>query len=1173
MARNFTHLHVHTGYSLLDGAAKVEPLVKEVAESGQTAISSTDHGNLYAIPEMARLCAKYGIQYIPGMEAYQARHSISERPQTKRNSGDDSDTGKLYHHLTLLAMDYAGYQNLIKLSSRAFLEGYYYKPRVDWDILSQHSEGLIATTSCLGGIVLQELMKGNYAAAREAAGNYKDIFGDGLYVEVQDHGIPEQHKTNFQLVQLAKEMGLKLVATNDLHYINKEDSHSHDILLCCQTNTTVANPDRFQFTSDQHYLKTASEMYALFSDPMFAGACENTMEIADRCIYVPTFTSDKFHLPSFPYDEDLFDSEMDYLRDLTFSMAKDRYGVNLPENVVQRINYELDVIGSMGFSSYFLINWDLMRFAQEQGIKTGFARGSAGGCIVAYCLRITHIDPIKYNLYFERFLNPSRISMPDIDSDFDTRYRDRMINYCAEKYGKENVTQIITITRLAAKSAIKDVTRALGHEISLGNEIAGKLPQPLMGKETPLHAALSPVPPDKYKRTWPQAKALRELYAQNETVREICDHALTLEGVAKTTGVHAAAVIIADKPITEYLPEQITQDKNEDSKKEKVKTTQFTMGVVEDLGLLKMDFLGLRNIDIVDMTQKMLEERGIEFDMYDIPLDDAKTYQLLQKGLGVGVFQVESRQMQELMIAVKPENINDIAAIVALYRPGPMGMGMHTHYANRKHGREPIEYIHDDAKEILDVTYGVMTYQEQMMEIGQKFAGYTMAQGDNLRKITGKKLVDKMKEEKDNFINGCLNNGYSLEVGKHWWELIEPFADYSFNKSHAVGYGCFTYLTAYLKANYPTEYMCALLTSVKNKLEKAGVYISESKRIGVTVCPVDINISQVDFAPQGDKILFALSAIRNVGDEISQLIIDERERNGDYSSFYNFCDRVPTPVLKTNVVASLIKAGAFDQFHSRKGLVMTYEAILADLKPTKKKKDKGLVAIPLFAELEIDSGHIDIPNETFTDKETLSLEREFIGCYVTKHPLDPYVDSWNQISSTSIADVLEGNAKSTFTVAGTITSFNEKITKKGDKMCILTLSDFTDSIEVVVFPKTYNQIVVSLDEVVKVTGKVNDNNDSPSIIALRVETIENRTYSVQKNTKPLLLSLSSEQLSPLNISKLKKLLVKFPGSRGVIIKVVDSQQKVDLGGDFTVSNSPVLLSEIRKIFKSKEIFG
>ena len=1171
MTRKFTHLHVHTGYSLLDGAAKVEPLINRLLELGETAIASTDHGNLYAIPEMSKICKANGIKYIPGFEAYQAKDTVDERPKRKKSIADESDTGKLYYHLTTLAMDEEGYKNLIKLSSKSFLEGFYNKPRIDWDMLSAHSNGLIVTSSCLGGLILQALLRDDYKEARNLAGRYKEIFGDRFYIEVQDHGIPEQHKTNWQLVKLATDLGLKLVATNDLHYINASDAHSHDILLCCQTKATLATPGRFKFSSNQHYLKSADEMYSLFSDPMFKGACENTIEITDRCNFIPDLTSDQFHLPKFPYDEALFDSEIDYLKHLTFSMAKERYGNTLSDEVVNRINYELDIIGSMGFANYFLINWDLMQFAEREGIQTGYGRGSAGGCIIAYCLRITHVDPIKYDLYFERFLNPSRISMPDIDSDFDTRYREKMIRYCAEKYGRDRVTQIITMVTLGARSAIRDVTKVLGYDYSIGTDIISKMPPPLMGKETPLDAALSPVQIKKYSRTWPQAKELRELYASDKTVKEICDQAIAVSGLPKTTGVHAGAVIIADAPLTDYLPEQVTYDRDDSDSSNKVKTTQFTMEVVESLGLLKMDFLGLRNLDVVSMTVDLIRKSGKDIDVYSIPDDDENAYRILQKGLGIGLFQVESRQMQELMKMIKPESINDIAALVALYRPGPMGKGMHTEYAERKHGKHPITYIHDDAKEILDITYGVMTYQEQMMEIAVKFAGYSLAESDNLRKITGKKLVDKMAQEKDKFISSCINNGYSQDVANQWWELIEPFADYSFNKSHAVEYALLTYLTAYLKANYPAEYMSALLTSVKNKLEKAGPYISEAKKIGVQVKPVDINKSDVDFIPEEMSINFALSAIRNVGTEIAQLIVDERNANGPYTNFYDFCHRVPISVLKNDVLASLIKAGAFDKFHPRKGLVLSYQSITEGLKTDKKKKAKGLISLPFFDEISAqDDSHPPIPNETYTDREILAIEREFIGCYVTKHPLDAYQDSWNKIASHDIHDVLNNKIES-FTIAGTITSMTEKMTKKGELMCVLTLSDFTDSIEVVIFPKVYKSASVHLDEVIKVSGKMNMyKDDSHNVIANKVETLANQV-TIEKNITPLTIHLKKFQVSDANLDKLKTTISNYPGNREVCIRV--DNEIIKLGNDYKVSNSPMLLSEIRRIFNSREVFN
>ncbi|MCB0988513.1 MAG: DNA polymerase III subunit alpha, partial [Acidimicrobiales bacterium] len=723
MGDSFTHLHVHTEYSMLDGAARVDDVVAAAAADGQPAIGITDHGNMYGILPFYKAARNNGIKPILGSELYMAYDSRLERP-SRRGKVDDSggDAGggkKLYYHLTALAENATGYRNLIQLSSRAFMEGYYYKPRVDWEILDQHSEGIIATTGCLGGHVLQHLLRGDPEAAMKAAGRLQDIFGrDNLFVEIQDHGIPDQHLTNPQLLDIAKRIGAPLLATNDSHYTHREDAESHDALLCVQTGSLKSDPDRFKFHGDDHYLKSAQEMRHLFREVEVA--CDNTLWVAERCDVEIDF-GDAL-LPNFPLP-DGFETDADYLRHLTFEGAKKRWGDPLPDAVVERLAYELKVIGDMGFSSYFLITWDLIKHARDNNIRVGPGRGSAAGCAVAYTLWITDLDPIRYDLLFERFLNPSRISMPDIDMDFDSRYRDEMIRYAAERYGRDHVAQIVTFSTIKARAAVRDAARVLGYPYSVGDKVAKAMPPLIMGRDTPLYACLEQHP--KFEDGYKMATDLRQMYHEDPDAKKVIDVAKGLEGLRRQDGIHAAAVVITKDPLTTYLPIQRKPAAGQSVEDAPV-VTQYEMNGVEELGLLKMDFLGLRNLDVISDTLEIINRyRGIDLDIDRVPLDDAKTLEMLCRGESIGVFQLEGGAMRTLMRSLAPTCFEDIAALVALYRPGPMSVNMHNDYADIKNERKPVEYFHPDAEELLADTYGLMIYQESVMRVSQRFAGYS----------------------------------------------------------------------------------------------------------------------------------------------------------------------------------------------------------------------------------------------------------------------------------------------------------------------------------------------------------------------------------------------------------------------------------------------------------------
>ncbi|NNE94504.1 MAG: DNA polymerase III subunit alpha, partial [Acidimicrobiales bacterium] len=732
MGSSFTHLHVHTEFSMLDGAARLDELVGKAAADGMPALGITDHGNMYGVLDFYKACRAQGIKPVIGCELYQAEDSRHERPSRRGridDSGGSTEGGKkLYYHLTALAENNVGYRNLIQLASRAFMEGYYYKPRVDWDVLSDHSEGVIVTTGCLGGQVLQSLMQGNEQAALEKAARLQEIFGrDNTFIELQDHGIPEQRITNPQLIEIARKLNAPIIVTNDSHYTEQHDHTAHDALLCVQTGSLLSDPDRFKFSGDQHYLKTAEEMRHEWRE--LPEACDNTLWIAERANVDIEFG--KPLLPDFPIPPEFANAD-DYLQHLTMEGARKRWGSRLTDETVERLAYELDTIKNMGFSSYFLITWDLIAHARNAGIRVGPGRGSAAGCAVAYCLWITDLDPIKYDLLFERFLNPSRISMPDIDMDFDTRYRDEMIRYCAERYGRDRVAQIVTFSQIKARAAVRDAARVLGYPYAVGDRVAKAMPPLIMGRDTPLKYCFEEN--EKYKDGFGMAKELRDMVATDTDVAAVVDVAKGLEGLRRSDGIHAAAVVITKDPLTDYMPIQRKPEKDKPIEEAPV-VTQYEMHGVEELGLLKMDFLGLRNLDVITDTVELVKEvHGVEVDIDEVDLDDPATYELLQQGNTIGVFQLESPPMRALIRRMGPTSFEDVAALVALYRPGPMAKNMHVDYADRKNKKQSITYDHPDEEEILGDTYGLMIYQEQMMRFSQKFAGYTLAEADNLRK-------------------------------------------------------------------------------------------------------------------------------------------------------------------------------------------------------------------------------------------------------------------------------------------------------------------------------------------------------------------------------------------------------------------------------------------------------
>ncbi|MFZ4812168.1 MAG: DNA polymerase III subunit alpha, partial [Ilumatobacteraceae bacterium] len=1028
-----------------------------------------------------------------------------------------------------------------------FLEGYYYKPRIDWELLEKYHHGLIATTGCLGGQVLQALLMGDDKGAMDKAGRLQEIFGkDNLFVELQDHGLPAQRETNPKLIELAKKIGAPLLATNDSHYTHQADHEAHDALLCVQTSALLSDPKRFKFEGTEHYLKSAAEMRYLFRD--FPEACDNTLWIAERAEVTIEFG--KPQLPNFPLPEG-FDDDGGYLDSLTWQGAKERWGDQLPSAVVERLAYELQVIKNMGFASYFLIVWDLIKHAKDTGIRVGPGRGSAAGCAVAYCLRITDLDPIKYDLLFERFLNPSRISMPDIDMDFDSRYRDEMIRYAAERYGRDHVAQIITFGTIKARNAVRDAARVLGFPYGMGDRVAKAMPPLVMGRDTPLRYCFEENP--TYLDGYKAASELRAMYDTDPDVRRVVDVAKGLEGLKRSDGIHAAAVVITKEALTEYLPVQRKPEAGTAPEDAPV-VTQYEMHGVEELGLLKMDFLGLRNLDVITDTVAMVRaSKDPEFDIDAVSLDDPKVFALLGRGDTMGVFQLESPPMRALLRSLAPTSFEDVSAVLALYRPGPMSVNMHYDYADRKNGRQPVEFFHPDAEAVLGDTYGLMIYQESVMRVAQKFAGYSLADADSLRKAMGKKSREVMAKERASFESGCEAAGYGRALGERLFDVIAKFADYAFNKSHTFGYGLVTYQTAYLKVHYPVEYLACLLTSVKGNLDRAAVYLSDARSMGVKVLTPDINRSVTDYAalmpdqvpdsvplPIGSPgaITFGLSAIRNVGVGLVAQLLTERDANGEFASFHDFVERVPEPVLNKRTVESLIKGGAFDCFDlPRKGLLLVFEQIIDTTVVRRRERDQGVMS--LFGDHGSEAGsggfdeRIEIPMVEFDKTDRLKFEKEMLGLYVSDHPLLGAEAALRRKVDCTVAEAAEREDGSMVVLGGVITGLARKFTKKGDQMAVFTLEDLDSAIEVTVFPRVLMEQGHKLvdDAIVTVKGRIDRRDDTRlGFMAQDVTILEGLDTS---GNMPLHLRIPAAALSELKIHQLRRILRDHPGESAV----------------------------------------
>lgn len=1137
---------------MLDGASRVSDVVAAALADGQPAVGITDHGNMYGVLPMYEAARDAGITPVLGMEGYFVATSRFERPKRADHE---------MYHLTLLAETTQGYKNLMKVSSQAYLDGFYYKPRTDWELLELHHEGIIASSGCLGGLVCQKILEGDDAGAEAAAVRFQEIYGrDSFFIEIQDHGLDEDSIVTPKLLQIAARIGAPLLATNDSHYTRAEHAEAHDALLCVQTGAKIHETNRFKFGAEEFYIKSADEMRRLFAD--VPEACDNTLLIAERANVEIEFG--KAVLPSFPVPDGY--TEDSYLLELTLAGAKERYGDKPAPHVLERIEFELDVIRDMGFSAYFLVVWDLVRFAHESNIRVGPGRGSAAGSCVAYCLRIVDIDPIRYDLLFERFLNPGRKQMPDIDMDFDSRYRGDMIRYAAARYGSDRVAQIITFSTIKARAAVRDASRVLDYPYLLGDKIAKLIPPLIMGRDTPLRACFELDP--KYTDGYKMASELRDLYEIDPDAKRVIDVAKGLEGLRRQDGIHAAAVVITREPLIEYLPIQRKPEPGGALQDAPI-VTQYEMHGVEELGLLKMDFLGLRNLDVMEITRDLLEARtGVRPDIDNIPLDDPKTFDLLRKGDTIGVFQLEGGPMRALIRSLAPSMFEDICALVALYRPGPMGANMHTAYADRKNGRKPVEFDHADLEEILSPTYGLMIYQEQLMRVSQRLAGYSLSEADNLRKATGKKDRELIAKERAKFVDGCETEGYGREFGERMFDIIEPFADYSFNKSHSVGYGFVAYQTAFLKANYTNEYLAALLTTVKGDKDKSAIYLNECRQLKIPVLVPDVNHSSMDFSVSDESIRFGLSAVRNVGEGVVGLIIEAREQGGHFVDFYDFCERVDPAALNKRTIESLAKAGAFDALgHSRQGLGLVSDQIIDQAVIRRKERDAGIMS--LFGDSVVESdgssefNRMPIPDGEYSKTQLLAFEKEMLGLYVSDHPLMGAQSALSRFTDSTLSELKEGREGDMRTVGGVVTALNRKHTKRGDLMATFVLEDLASAVEVFVFPKTMAQYGSLLEEdaIICVKGRLDMREDQAKIISMEIM----RPELMIDGGPPLRIKIKPHQLDEAKSRMLTEILNQHPGESPVFLHL-DQPSKTTvmrLGDEFLVDARNGLFAELR----------
>ncbi|MDY0816614.1 DNA polymerase III subunit alpha [Kitasatospora purpeofusca] len=1181
MSDSFAHLHVHTEYSMLDGAAKNGKLFAEAERQGMPAIAMSDHGNMFGAYEFFHAAAKTGVKPIIGIEAYVAPSSRFHKKQVfwspggQRPTSADGEGGKdvsgggRYTHMTMWAQNATGLRNLFKLSSLASMEGYYMKPRMDRELIAANATGIIATTGCPSGEVQTRLRLGQYEEAVKAAGAYQDIFGrENYFLELMDHGLSIERDVRDDLLRLAKDLNIPLLATNDSHYVTADQADAHDSLLCVGVGKNKDDPNRFKFNGSGYYVKTAEEMRELFRE--LPEACDNTLAIAERVeSYDEVFTYVD-RMPQFDVPEG--ETQASFLRQKIAAGLQHRYGDNPGQEVLDRVELEMGVISPMGFDAYFLVVADICQYARDNGIPVGPGRGSAAGSMVSYLTRITELDPLEHDLLFERFLNPERINPPDVDIDFDDRQRDQMVRYVTDKYGSAYTAQVNTFGTIKAKAAVKDANRILGYPFAMGDRITKAMPPDVMGKGVPLADLFN----DKHPR-YNEGTEIRSLYENEPDVKKIIDTGLGIEGLIRGTGVHAAAVILSSTPLLDLIPLHMRD-------KDGVIITGFDYPSCEAMGLIKMDFLGLRNLGIIDHCIKIVKaNRGVDVDIEKIPIDDPTTYQLLARGDTLGVFQLDGGPMRALLKLMKPTEFADISAVSALYRPGPMGMNSHTNYALRKNAQQEIIPIHPELEEpladVLGPTYGLIVYQEQVQRAAQVLAGYSLGQADLLRRAMGKKKKEVLEKEFVPFHAGCKERGYSDEAIQAVWDVLVPFAGYAFNKSHSAAYGLVSYQTAYLKANYPAEYMAALLTSVADDKDKMAIYLAECRQMGIRILSPDVNESVVDFTAVGSDVRFGLKAVRNVGVPVIESLVATRAEKGKYTSFPDFLDKVELVVCNKRTVDSLVKAGAFDSLgHTRLSLSTVHESAIDAV--TGLKKQQAIGQDDLFGALDAEEGggiglDFQLTDREWPRRQLLSLEREMLGLYVSSHPLDGAEHILSQNRDTSIADLLgSGRTEGEVRLSGLITAVDRRINKAGNAWAIITVADRDGSVEVLFFPATYNLMADQMieDNVVSVRGRLNERDGSLSIFGQELTTLD--VSSAELGTKPpVQITVPAARVTPGVVAELKLALQAHPGDVPVRLLTTgwDKDTLYELG--FQVNPDNGFASDVKTLLGNRSWMG
>jgi DNA polymerase-3 subunit alpha len=1170
--RSFVHLHVHTEYSMLDGAARLKDLFAACKQAGMPAVAITDHGNVYGAYDFWSQATAAGVKPVIGIEAYLApEHRRFRQPVrwgTPAQKDDDVSGGGAYTHMTLLAETTEGMHNLFRLSSLASLEGYFRKPRMDRELLAGHAKGIIATTGCPSGEVQTRLRLGQEQQALEAAAAYRDIFGAGsFYVEIMDHGLAIEQRVRDGLRHIAKKLSLPFVVTNDSHYTKPGDATAHEVLLCVQTATNLADPDRFKFEGTGYFLKSPQEMRAVSTDSEWQAGCDATVEIAGR-VDVKFTKADLMPVFEPPAGETV---PSWFRREVWRGMDR-RYPGGYDDTRRRQAEYEMEIIEKMGFCSYFLVVADFIMWAKRNGIRVGPGRGSAAGSIVAYALGITDLDPLAHGLVFERFLNPERVSMPDIDIDFDERRRGDVIRYVTEKYGDDRVAQIITYGTIKAKAAVKDAARVLGFPYALGDRITKAFPPAVMGKDIPLSGIFE----DKHPR-YHEAGEIRSLYQAEGEVRQVIDTAKGLEGLIRQAGVHAAGVIMSSEPLLDHIP---VWRREADG----AIITQFDYPACEDLGLLKMDFLGLRNLTVLDDAVAGIKaNRGIEVGLESVPLDDEPTYDLLGRGDTLGIFQFDGGPMRALLRSMRPDNFEDISAVGALYRPGPMGANAHNEYADRKNGRKPVVPIHPELAEaladVLGDTYGLIVYQEQVMAIAQNLAGYSPGKADLLRRAMGKKKKEILDKEFAPFAAGMKANGFTDAAIKTLWDILVPFSDYAFNKAHSAAYGLVSYWTAYLKANYPAEYMAALLTSVSGDKDKSALYLNECRRMGITVLPPDVNASEATFTPVGSDIRFGLAAVRNVGVNVVEAIMAARSSEGAFTSFSDFLRKVPANVCNKRVIESLVKAGAFDSLgHPRRGLVLIHEQAIDTVIDVKRNEAMGQDSLFGADESAEAMFEVPVPDGEWDKPTLLGFEREMLGLYVSDHPLLGIGHILSASTDCSVAQLLSSATEDTergargtrpdgqvVTVGGILSGVQRKVTRDGKPWAAATLEDLEGAIEVLFFPATYAECATQItdDAIVVVKGRLDRRDEAPKLIAMEVSAPD----LSDRGSGPFVVSMPVQRCVTPVVERLREVLSSHPGLAEVHLRLCSGRRTtvVKLDDKLRVKPSPSLLADLKAL--------